>query len=512
MATKYGDGKNRKERLEQVKDVRRNVITPVTMTKDMKSSPIEMFLGLIPYTVPFGYEEKAYGPMLTKLGFQKDEIGNYWAEVRKPDGKLSETMFVAHMDTADTGHPKPIRWSFKYGDCYPYKGLTEANKVIGTDGVTVLGADDRAGMAVHLWMYLKKKPGLYYFFIGEERGCVGSSHVSSLNAHKHYKRCIAFDRRGHNDIIAFQNGKRCASSVFVDALAKAFKEKDSRLDLSEATGVYTDSAEFMEQIAECTNISIGYSQEHKTTETIDLVQLDMIARAAVEIDWDALPAERDPSKVEWAGGRGGRYWDEGYDDLYSGGYGRYGSRFGGTKYGGTGRKGLGRGRFSSFDDDANRVGNLVSYGPGEAFEIIDYPPSATTQNIRALIKYVRRNPERIVDILLELSEYDPDLFLDVLYRNDGLDAAPNFPSFVKIATGSLTQRSNRRKQKKRLADLLAGGLPEDETVDTSGVDSEEDKEEFHTEDDLVSMFIREDQKTDLDRLREEFEQQGGSYE
>ena len=40
---------------------------------------------------------------------------------------------------------------------------------------TILGADDKAGMVILLYMIEKKIPGLYYFFIGEEVGCIGSN-------------------------------------------------------------------------------------------------------------------------------------------------------------------------------------------------------------------------------------------------------------------------------------------------------------------------------------------------
>jgi hypothetical protein len=45
--------------------------------------------------------------------------------------------------------------------------------MISTDGTTTLGADD-TGVSVLIWMMKHNIPGLYYFFIGEEVGCIGS--------------------------------------------------------------------------------------------------------------------------------------------------------------------------------------------------------------------------------------------------------------------------------------------------------------------------------------------------
>ncbi len=46
----------------------------------------------------------------------------------------------------------------------------------------------------------EKVPGLYYFFIGEEVGGIGSGKVArdykNIEYLKEIKRCISFDRRG----------------------------------------------------------------------------------------------------------------------------------------------------------------------------------------------------------------------------------------------------------------------------------------------------------------------------
>ena len=63
-------------------------------------------------------------------------------------------------------------------------------------------------------------------------------------------------------------------------------------------GVYTDTAEFIRVVPECTNISIGYLCEHSSDEAQDILHLRALADAVLSFDWDELPTERDPHAVE----------------------------------------------------------------------------------------------------------------------------------------------------------------------------------------------------------------------
>jgi hypothetical protein len=75
------------------------------------------------------------------------------------------------------------------------------------------------------------------------------------------------------------------------------------------TGVYTDTAEFTDIIAECTNVSCGYYFEHSDKEELDMLHFEQLGAAVVLVDWDGLPTERDPKAVE--------YKDESYDTYMS---------------------------------------------------------------------------------------------------------------------------------------------------------------------------------------------------
>jgi hypothetical protein len=79
--------------------------------------------------------------------------------------------------------------------------------------------------------------------------------------------------------------------------------------LPDDSGVYTDTAEWTDIIAECTNVSCGYFNEHSKDEWLDLNHFNDLVNAVVQLDWDALPVARDPRAIEaseswwWSRGR-----------------------------------------------------------------------------------------------------------------------------------------------------------------------------------------------------------------
>ena len=111
------------------------------------------------------------------------------------------------------------------------------DNIIKSDGTSILGADDKAGVTILLYMIKNKVPGLYYFFLGEEVGCVGSRKVSTKvksiveekesegkseweKTIKKIKKVIAFDRRGYDSVITHQSSSRCCSDNFAQALSE----------------------------------------------------------------------------------------------------------------------------------------------------------------------------------------------------------------------------------------------------------------------------------------------------
>lgn len=259
----------------------------------------ETFLKLTGRTYPHGTESDLFHFLPQDLLI--DDFGNLWKQI----GDKPSTMFACHLDTATSA-------------------LTVVNHVIDggiirTDGKSILGADDKAGVTILLWMIENKIPGLYYFFMGEEVGCVGSKKLAEKHKKEpidYIKKVISFDRRGTTSIITHQCSSRCCSESFGNSLAQKLNSVDSSFCYkTDPTGLYTDSAQFTSIYPECTNISVGYKSEHTFNEEQDINHLEKLAQAVIKIDWESLPIERDPKIIEYSDYSWGRNWN-GYSRDY----------------------------------------------------------------------------------------------------------------------------------------------------------------------------------------------------
>lgn len=245
------------------------------------------FLQLTKKTYPHGTESQLKNHLPN--GYKIDKWGNYFIEI----GEGSTTMFTCHLDTASYAETKVNHvWDKNY---------------IKTDGSSILGADDKAGMVVLLYMIENKVPGLYYFFLGEERGCIGSSDVAdnwkSLPYQDRINKVVSFDRRGTTSVITEQFGGVCCSDEFAKELSNQLNSHEQTFSFRpDPTGIYTDSAQFTDLVSECTNISVGYYNEHSHHETQDIEFLIKLCKAVVKLDWEKLPVVRDTKKKDFYGG------------------------------------------------------------------------------------------------------------------------------------------------------------------------------------------------------------------
>jgi len=237
----------------------------------------DTFLALTSKTYPYGFEDELIS-FLPK-GYFTDIHGNFYYKIGE-----SRTAFASHLDTACKDQVDVV---------HKFDG-----KLIKTDGKSILGADDKAGVTILLYMIEKNVPGLYCFFFGEEVGCIGSGLASRDNMFKSYDRMISFDRRGTGSVITFQSSKRCCSEEFGKKLSTQLNQYGMSMSTDD-TGVYTDSAEFTGVIPECTNISVGYYKEHTHEENQDISHLIKLCNAAIRVDWESLPVVRDPKITEW---------------------------------------------------------------------------------------------------------------------------------------------------------------------------------------------------------------------
>jgi hypothetical protein len=233
-----------------------------------------------------------------------DTVGNLHVDMRSDYAHT--TLFTAHVDTV---HRLEGKNNIRVTDTHWH-----------ADG-DVLGADDGAGVAMLMHLLCGGVPAYYLFTQGEEKGGIGATHVATQYEYllMQFDRAIAFDRRGIDSVITHQGMGRCCSDAFGNALATALgAHNDNMMHLTDDTGVYTDTAEFIDVIPECTNISIGYYKEHTQEESLDIGYFQQLADAVLLVEWDKLPTERDPSVIE------SKWGNYDWTDRYGYGYTTYG--------------------------------------------------------------------------------------------------------------------------------------------------------------------------------------------
>lgn len=143
-----------------------------------KDRLLERFIGLVKIHGPSGKEEAVAQrliPELTELGAnpQLDGAGNIVARLSPSPGSEGWRMLAAHMDTVPLPHPaRPV----------------VRDGTVFSDGTTVLGADDRAGIAAIMEaLRTLTERGLDHegleivFTVSEETGLVGSRALDQGN-------------------------------------------------------------------------------------------------------------------------------------------------------------------------------------------------------------------------------------------------------------------------------------------------------------------------------------------
>lgn len=225
-------------------------------------------------------------------GLEADAFGNRIALVGSP-----RVAWSSHIDTVDRAEaPKCVALDGADGDTI---------RLVGGRAGTCLGADDTVGVWIMLAMLRARRPGLYIFHRGEERGGLGSEWIAThapqlLDA---TEIAIAFDRCGQRDIITHQLGGRCASAAFAAELSSALNDAGLPGYRADSTGVFTDTANYTHLVSECTNLSVGYEREHGPTEILCLSHALALRSAMLTLDTDALRAHRDPTPsidaVDW---------------------------------------------------------------------------------------------------------------------------------------------------------------------------------------------------------------------
>lgn len=226
-------------------------------------------------------------------GVERDTFRNWHVRIAQADGSVSPILWSCHLDTV---HQAEGRQTVDYR-----KGIVRVSKRSrrGKRGSSCLGADDTAGVALCRQLVLSGTPGHYVFHHGEEIGGEGSydlaKYASDLLSDAVF--AIALDRQGYRDVVTHQWGDRSCSEVF--ALSLADELRRCGLDgYRPNKGVFTDTAHYVDHIGECTNLSVGYFDQHHKHEALDVLFLSRLFAALTEVDASRLVATRKPGETE----------------------------------------------------------------------------------------------------------------------------------------------------------------------------------------------------------------------
>ena len=219
-------------------------------------------------------------------GISCDGYGNYHLTI----GDKPTIMWSCHTDTVTRKVGRQnVRW---LGD-----GLLGLHN---PQAGQCLGADDGAGLWIMLELIKAKKSGHYVFHRDEEIGGQGSLWLSRDGNWSKFiptsvKATIAMDRCGNEDIITHQMYQRTCSDAFADSLAKQMPLGMRKDD----GGVFTDTANYVDIIGECTNLAVGYERNHGPSETLDTNHVRRLRDALLKLDEAKLDFSRNPGEYEY---------------------------------------------------------------------------------------------------------------------------------------------------------------------------------------------------------------------
>jgi hypothetical protein len=241
-------------------------------------------------------EDQYIETYLTPLDPYVDGYGNRIVEVAAPEG-----------------HPR-ILWSTHTDTVHWHDGAQKVEVTAGmawTSDGSCLGADDTVGNWLALQMIAARVPGVYVFHRDEETGGGGSMWMAKNGGEwlGQFDCAIALDRANYGDVITHQAGGRCCSDAFANSLADLLGGSFAPCD----RGVFTDTANYVDAIGECTNLSVGYFKQHGPMEHTNLSFASSLRDALIAADWSALVFERKPGEED-------PEWGYAYDDKYGSGW------------------------------------------------------------------------------------------------------------------------------------------------------------------------------------------------
>ena len=176
-------------------------------------------------------------------------------------------------------------------------------------------------------------------------------------------------------------GMRTCSNAFAESFSTILDMGHKKDD----TGSYTDSNEYVGVIGECTNLSVGYLNQHTLRETQDLAFVEDLIEHLIEADWSKLVFKREAGDVEYDRD----YYTFGKKNQYKSNDAGHGSTKGG---------------WPSLDD----------YGDYDFFDEkpdYTYKGEPSISELQDLVTVIKRYPEQVADILASYG-YSADGLID----------------------------------------------------------------------------------------------------
>lgn len=320
-------------------------VYPAYTGKSDKASIAEL-REMLTYCRPAGSitEEVFIARYLEPLGAEPDQFGNYVLRIG-----TAPILWSSHTDTV---HRNPGFQKVEFDEgylCLPKGSLSNC-----------LGADCTSGVWIMMEMVRAGVEGLYIWHRAEECGGIGSGEIADKTPEllDGIQAAVAFDRYGASSIITRQAGGTCCSQAFVESLSEKLPGQ-GRYQADDG-GTFTDTASYIHLIPECTNISVGYYNQHCKSEDQDVNHLLNLRDAMVAFTYEGLVIQRDPSEANdpWS------KWDEKY----------------------------------SWADDASLQGNKVRYA---TFQCVNDTDIGDDDKADMLADFVREYPEEVADLLRE---------------------------------------------------------------------------------------------------------------
>ena len=253
-----------------------------------------------------------------------DLHGNYVHVIYERDGNHPVNSFMSHYDTVH--HDAGVQCL--YFDNIRNEVFLSEKSLFSKDGSNCLGADCTTGVWLMLNMIANNVPGVYVIHANEEVGGVGATALVDdyINYHSknsdhwinHVETAISFDRFGTESIITYQYGARTASSRFARSLSRVLNLGDGHKFKEDVTGVYTDSAEYVGVISECTNISVGYYEQHSVNEfqSIEFMMLLRDKLISRDTKWEDIIIHRETTSSDLISNGHSSSLFEGFNDDY----------------------------------------------------------------------------------------------------------------------------------------------------------------------------------------------------